>query len=165
MDFISHGIWSATIFHNRSRYWLAIIFGMLPDALAFMPYLLIRVVYQGISAIFVTPEAYPPWVLTIYNTTHSLVVAGIIFYLLLFLRKDIAVLFLAWPLHIVVDIPTHSADHFPTKFLFPLSHLHYDGVHWKNWYVFAGSWAVFLLCYGLYNLYQKHRATSLQKTN
>jgi hypothetical protein len=37
---------------------------------------------------------------------------------------------MAWALHILVDIPTHSRQHWAPQFLWPLSDITVDGVSW-----------------------------------
>lgn len=155
MDIISHGLWGAVAFGRKTSFRRAMLFGMLPDALAFSPYLFTRVLSQGIEGLFTRPEHYPVWVKTLYNTTHSLVIAGVIFYLLCQIREELGLSFLAWPLHILLDIPTHSAQSFPTKLLFPLSQLYYDGVHWRNPFIMLGNWAAIALVY--YFLWKSQR--------
>ena len=43
---------------------------------------------------------------------------------------------LAWPVHIIVDLLTHSVEFFPTPIFWPLSDYRFDGVPWSNIYVF-----------------------------
>jgi len=158
MDLISHGLWGGLVMGRRKGYWWAALFGMLPDILAFGPYLILRAVQGGILNILTPPQAYPQWVYTMYNSSHSLVIAGVVFVSLSFICRDTALLFLAWPLHILMDIPTHSAANFPTKFLFPLSHLYYDGTHWRNGYILLGNWAAITLAYTVYSFYKRRAA-------
>lgn len=147
MDVISHGIWGGMLLSKRTPFRLTVVFGMLPDALAFVPYLIPRILAKDYSAILAMPQNYPPWVFIIYNCTHSLVIAGIVFYVLCRIRLDWGLSFLAWPLHILFDIPTHTAASFPTKFLFPLSHLHCNGISWRTGYIFLGNWLAIALLY------------------
>jgi hypothetical protein len=149
MDIISHGIWGSLILGKKSSPWWAAAWGMLPDAIAFIPYLTAQVAGGKLAAIAAAPQTYPPWVTTVYNCTHSLLIAGIVFYILCHIRLDLGLSFLAWPLHILLDIPTHTAASFPTKFLFPLSHLHLDGVSWRNAYIFLANWLAIIIVSGL----------------
>jgi len=148
MDVISHGIWGCLALGKKTNPLLAAAWGMLPDAIAFIPYLAIQVAGGGLAAITEAPQVYPPWVITVYNCTHSLVIAGIVFYILCRIRLDLGLSFLAWPLHILFDIPTHTAVSFPTKFLFPLSHLHFNGVSWQNGYIFLANWLAIIIVFG-----------------
>lgn len=140
MDVISHGLWGGMLLKKKTSFWLALIFGMLPDALPFIPFLAQQASAGNFSFLVARPQAYPAWVFTVYNYTHSLIVAGGIFGILFYVRPNLGRAFLAWPIHILFDIPTHSAACFPTKFLFPLSNLHYNGISWRTGYIFFGNW-------------------------
>lgn len=140
MDVISHGLWGGLLLGRRGNFWLAALFGMLPDGLAFIPYLVRQLLTGQASTLFSRATVYPPWVLTLYNCSHSLVLAGFVFYFLCRIRLDLGLSFLAWPLHILFDIPTHAAASFPTKFLFPLSHLYFDGIPWHRAPIFLANW-------------------------
>lgn len=86
---------------------------------------------------------------SIYNITHSLVVyAAFLGVLWIFGWKHFAKLTLAWPLHILVDIPTHDATFFPTPFLWPISNFHIDGVSWGHPMIFIPNVLLLLILYG-----------------
>jgi hypothetical protein len=157
MDIISHGLWARIIFRRKKIPWWTVAFAILPDLVAFGPYLALQVLRGGIVSVFAVPEIYPKWVIIVYNLSHSLVIAGLIFYALLFLHQELAILFLAWPLHIIIDIPTHSADCFPTKFLYPLSHLYFAGIHWRTWFILIGNWGALALTLLIINRYRSDR--------
>ena len=161
MDLISHGLWGGLVLGRRRSFLGAALFGLLPDVLAFAPYLVLRAVRGGLPDVFVHPRSYPQWVLLLYNSSHSLVAAGLIFIVLRRWRPRLAIPFLAWPLHILMDIPTHSADNFPTKFLFPLSGFHFDGVHWRSRHVFLANWTAVVLAYVGWAVYRKLRETTV----
>jgi len=55
-----------------------------------------------------------------YNLTQSLVVWSFLFGLIWMWKRHPPWVFLAWGLHILCDIPTHSSAYFPTPFLWPL---------------------------------------------
>lgn len=38
----------------------------------------------------------------------------------------------AWLFHIILDIPTHSNEFFPTPFLWPATNVHFDGLPWSQ---------------------------------
>ena len=158
MDIISHGFWSGMLIGKKTNFWLAVSFGILPDALAFTPFLLQKAWTGNLALLFSQPRVYPLWVYTIYNCTHSLVIAGLIFYVLCRIRLDLGLAFLAWPLHILFDIPTHSALSFPTKFLFPLSNLHFNGISWRTGYIFLGNWLAIAILFFFQKLRTKTAA-------
>ena len=58
---------------------------------------------------------------------------------------------LPWFFHILIDIPGHTIQFFPTPFLHPFSDLMFDGVRWSTWSFFfpqvialAGVWYLLL---------------------
>ena len=69
----------------------------------------------------------------LYNFSHSLVIFVIILALVFSFRKKIPWALTGWLLHILIDIPTHSYNNFPTPFLWPLSQWKVDGWAWSNW--------------------------------
>ena len=154
MDVFSHGLWGGIAFGRKAKFGLAVTFGMLPDLLAFGPFFIMKTVTQGFGNYYSGRpplEVFPQWVFTVYNLTHSLLVAGLVFAILWYWHRGVAVAFLTWPLHILFDIPTHTAAYFPTKFLYPLSTFHFDGVNWgnplillPNYLILAGLYAFFL---------------------
>ena len=48
------------------------------------------------------------------------------------IKKKFHVFLLGWPLHILIDVPTHSSKIFPTPFLFPISNYTFNGISWGN---------------------------------
>jgi hypothetical protein len=139
MDIIAHFLWTFVLFHNKAFLGLAIFFGLFPDMLPFVPLLwhwhktkkwhVFKYLTQGEYDKAI--EHYPRYVVTAYNFTHSLVVWLFVFVVCYLLFGKLAYTLLAWLVHIIVDIPTHTKDFFPTKFLFPLSNFHFNG---KSWY-------------------------------
>lgn len=151
MDVVSHGLWSyvgarAVTIRNarlRLRPFVATAFGMLPDIIAFAP-LTIWSAVQFINgkshlAGHRAAEEYiarnVPWLQTLttqlYGASHSLIVWLVVFGVLLLFRvwwRE----WLAWLLHILVDIPTHSRESYPTPALWPLSDWTFDGATWRS---------------------------------
>ncbi len=80
--------------------------------------------------------------LELYNYSHSLVLFLIIFggiFVIRYLRNHhklwwqlVPWVMLAWPLHILADIPTHSTSFYPTPFLWPLSSFKVNGFSWSH---------------------------------
>jgi len=73
----------------------------------------------------------------LYQYSHSLVVWAFVFVVMWFFAKRPRWELLGWALHILIDIPSHSIDFYPTPFLFPLSDYRFPyGVSWGNmWYM------------------------------
>lgn len=156
MDIISHGLWGAAAAKglnikiknsgNKVNLKAAMFWGMFPDLFAFtVPFILIFYGFIfGNGNKFYAPridEIEPASKDTqtvfkiahfLYNISHSAIVFIIIFAVIFLIFKKINYSMLAWPLHILMDIPTHSYKFFPTPVFWPVS-------EWKFRYGF--SWA------------------------
>lgn len=137
MDTLSHTLWGAGLFGKRGSFMLAMFFGALPDLVSFGLWLPAHLLANGFQ--FGKPDLalIPGWVIFQYNLFHSLLVAFAAMGLVALWRKEVAFAMLAWPFHILLDIPFHTAEFFPTQFLWPASAVFYDGVAWSNpwvWY-------------------------------
>ncbi len=152
MDIFSHGLYGGIAAGRKSKknYLVALLFGMGPDLLAFGPLVLASLL------------GFHSWIGNgyihyIYNATHSFIVFVpllILFYI--FGGKNFAKLTLAWPLHILVDIPTHSVDFFPTHFLWPISDFFIDGIAWATPIIFFPNIAILLTIYLYWYVNKKH---------
>lgn len=166
MDILSHGLWSAAVYKSLKNKTLrvkqAIFWGVFPDLFAFtIPFLrlLLRLVEGDfeLKVIAELPAAEPPFqsfwemklAINLYNFSHSLIIFAAIFMAIWLLRKRPRWELLAWALHIVIDIPTHSYEFYPTPFLWPISAWKFDGVSWAEpWFLilnYAALLAVFLV--------------------
>jgi hypothetical protein len=111
----------------------AAFFGAAPDLLSFS-YVLIRNIFNG-SYGKPPLDTIPNWVFTAYNLTHSLIVVGAIVLFLFLINKKYGIAALAWPFHILCDIPTHTKNYFPTPFLYPLSDFTVNGISFMRPYI------------------------------
>ena len=154
MDTLSHGLYGGIAFgrSTRASYWLAFFFGVAPDLLSFGLFMALS--FFGLaehpdwsSGNHPDPAGIPQYVHALYDGTHSLVVFAVVFAIVWLIRRRPLMEMLAWPLHILVDIPTHSERFFPTPFLWPLSDFHVDGHPWSDPRIFIPN--VILLA-GLY---------------
>ena len=142
MDVISHGLWGSLAF-GRSRkksFWLAFLFGILPDVLSFGLFFVTRFFGIGNEVHFGPeppgPRFIPQYVHSLYTITHSAIIFLIVFGAVwIILRKPLWELG-AWGLHILFDIPTHSYRFFPTPFLWPISSFTINGVGWAHPFIF-----------------------------
>lgn len=165
MDILSHGLYGGVAFGRKSKknYFLAFLFGILPDIVAFGPFFISA--FLGFAP-FPTGSIEPPstnvipaYVRSVYNVSHSLVVYTIFFSVLWFLGKiDFAKLTLGWPLHILLDMPLHTKDFFPTPFLWPISNVGIDGVPWSVPYIFIPNVILIVFIYSFW--YFKSRESS-----
>lgn len=153
MDIISHGLYGGVAFGRNSKvsYWKAFLIGISPDLLSFG-------ILTAFSVLgFVSgpdwkagppdPASIPSYVHALYNVTHSLIVALTVIGVTWFVFKKHIVELFAWPLHILVDIPTHGSEFFPTPFLWPVSDYYVDGVSWGTPVIFFGNLALLAVLY------------------
>ncbi len=69
----------------------------------------------------------------LYQYSHSLVIWAVVFSIVWILYKRPKLELLGWALHILIDIPSHAVNFYPTPFLFPLSEYRFPyGISWGN---------------------------------
>jgi hypothetical protein len=161
MDVISHALWSNLMFKEARtpEQLLAIALGTAPDLLAFAPMMAVQAIkkqrkqwkkvdennYKEIAA------SIPNWVYRVYDITHSIPVWIVGFLTWWYLAGSIPWPAFAWLVHILVDIPTHTIDFFPTPFLWPLSKYRFGGISWgERWFMrtnYAALGVMYLLIY------------------
>ncbi len=157
MDIFSHGLYGGVAFGRMSKrdYITAFLFGIAPDLLAFGTFFITNLFSSGTLG---KPdiETIPHYIFIIYDFSHSLVVFSVFFaFLWFFGYKHFAKLTLAWPLHILVDIPTHDAAFFPTPFLWPISDSHIDGISWGHPMIFFPNVVLLLGLYAYWYIKSK----------
>lgn len=168
MDIFAHGIWAgaASIAANRKLRkpmptpWV-VFWGVFPDLFAFTPtfVLMFWLHFFGnppaplsrfgsgvrdLLPVFLQPH-------NLYLISHSLVVFALLFGLVWLLRRSPALVLLSWPLHILMDIPTHRAGRFGTPFLWPISDYRFDGISWgQRWFMILNYSAIALTYLALF---------------
>lgn len=145
MEIFSHALWASAgaAAANRNSaarvrlVWFA-VWAMFPDLFAFTPGVIVGLWHRLSGA----AQTHGPHVhnaaarhFDLYEISHSLVVFVPVFAVVwLIFRRPVWEL-LGWALHILMDIPTHSA-HFPTPFLWPLSSYRFIGISWRQgWFM------------------------------
>jgi len=166
MDIVSHGLWGGAALGRKSRKAFLLAFGLsvLPDILA-----------EGVmsSLAFLKLEGmpnlnnghphlaeFPVYARNFYNMTHSLIVFLVLFLIIWAIGSKPFYPLAAWALHIIIDIPTHSLELFPTPFLWPISAYRFDGINWRNPIIMFPN--ILLLCtfYGIW-AYRNMRGRSV----
>lgn len=153
MDTLSHGLWGGILFGRSSKkgFWLSFAFGTLPDVLVFGPSFVMLFFLFLAGGSFQAgppdPSTIPSYVYAGYNLTHSLIVFTAAFFVVWLLRRKPLYEMLAWLAHIVLDVPTHTNEFFPTPWLWPLSHPTVDGISWSHPLIFLPN---VVLLVGLY---------------
>lgn len=143
MDIFSHGLWAVAggKFAEKKikrplNTWLVAWWGIFPDLFAFtLPFIWVGIEFisGGVSwsQIPRPQEGEPPVFLnstrifnlasSLYNVSHSLFIFTGSFLLAWWLLKRIPWEMFAWLLHILIDIPTHPSNFFPTPLFWPFS--------------------------------------------
>src|SRR3989338_587194 len=163
MDTVSHGLWGSFVFGRKRRrsFLLAFFFGVAPDLFSFWPF------FAGsLFGLFIRPpfsanpppeSAIPSFVHLLYRPTHSLIIFAAIFLIIYLVRGKPLWEMSAWVLHIVYDIPLHTAHFFPPPFLWPISSSTVDGWNWGNpWFFFPNITLLALLYAGLLVRRRRH---------
>ena len=150
MDTLSHALWGKGLFGYRGRPYWSLFFGALPDLFSFGIYFIINLFFKPEHLEFKKPnlDTIPDYVYGLYDITHSLLIAlicvGMIYF---FINKNFAFAMLAWPLHIILDFPFHTADFFPTPIFWPVFEVRFDGVSWSTPYVWFSNIAGIIALY------------------
>lgn len=117
--------------------WAAFGFGILPDLLS----LGIHFALDAFSGNGMRWHGIPGFIFVLYDVTHSLAGIALGYGLLVAWRRALWLPALAWPLHVLVDVPTHGDGRFLTPILWPFSDWSFAG--WSWWLhpaMFYGSW-------------------------
>tara|TARA_Y100000746_G_scaffold222733_1_gene223475 strand:- start:10081 stop:10557 length:477 start_codon:yes stop_codon:yes gene_type:complete len=147
MDTLSHALWGKGLFGYRKYRYYSFLFGALPDLFSFGIYFIYSIFFTS-SPIMGRPtrSEIPEWVYSLYDISHSLVIASLFIFIAYKINKEFAFPMLAWPAHIILDFFTHSIEFFPTPILWPISDFKFDGIPWSNPIVFfANVLVIFLL--------------------
>lgn len=154
MDIISHGLWGGLVLGGKKRieFILALVFSILPDIFAEgVMFFLVILGLNGMPSLengHPNIVDFPVYAQNFYNTTHSLFVFLIVFAIVWMLIKKPFWPLAGWGMHILIDIPTHSLELFPTPFLWPISDYRFDGVGWDNPIIMIPNIALLLFFYG-----------------
>jgi len=164
MDTLSHALWGRGFFGYKGHPYWSLFFGVLPDLFSFGIFFLINLFFTT-DVKFGKPslDEIPNYVFHLYDITHSLIIAlFFIFLVYKFINKRIAFAMLAWPLHIMLDFPFHTADFFPTPILWPVLEVKFDGVSWSKPVVWFSNVGGIVLLY-IYRYTIQNKTKKLEK--
>jgi hypothetical protein len=156
MDVLAHSLWAIAVLPGE-QYLGKVLFGIIPDLAVFGPNLLIIALRkeklnrsrdrEEMMKWFAKKENR--WVKELYRWTHSLIVwAAIIIAAFFYCQRSGSPppwFLLGAPLHILLDIPTHTRRSFPVQFLTPFSTFQVDGIHWSNKKVLILNYVIIFL--------------------
>ncbi len=151
MDIFAHGIYNIALqktLRKDKQKWKKILeafwWGIMPDLLAFGAPLLVAIFLGSLDhhALVNGTDLSA----LVYPFTHSLVIFGAVFLILSLLLKKWYLPMLGWGFHILMDIPFHTPNFFPTPFLFPVSSYTLPfGIYWGTPAVWIGLWAIVII--------------------
>lgn len=155
MDIFSHTLWGYGFF-GRQKPWLAMAFGAMPDMVSFGVFAIIR--FANGDYVHGKPplDIIPGWCFVLYDLSHSLFISMLVLVFVLWKRAELGLAMLAWPFHILLDIPFHTRHYFPTKFFYPLSDYFYDGIAWSTPAVWLPNFGGVVLVVG-WRLWRRRR--------
>lgn len=149
MDILAHGLWAAAAatraepeLKRKIRVGWATFWGVFPDLFAFtIPITLSfwqRFADPAQSAWRHGPHGPGHMELAwqLYQVSHSFITFSVVFGLVWLIAHRPYFEMLAWLLHILIDIPSHTVRFFPTPFLWPISSYRVSGISWANpWFM------------------------------
>ncbi len=135
MDLLSHGVITYLVVGKRPA---DVVAGLIPDLAYYLTYpgyvLTSGKLGDGIEKNeWVEP---PRWMHTLHFAFHSFpVLVAIGLFARIVTGRVPKKLLLAWALHILVDIPTHSRKNWAPQFMWPFSSYSVDGFSYAEWQV------------------------------
>lgn len=167
MDILAHMLWANygsrvanKIIRKKDRKinlpWVT-FWGVFPDLFAFtIPFvvLMFSAIKNGFT--FVRPTSFG-LAAYLYQYSHSIVIWSLVFSLVWVIAKKPRLELLGWLLHILIDIPSHSASFYPTPFLFPISNYKFmHGISWSNtWYMIINYGLLLVLTFYFFHKNKK----------
>jgi len=168
MDIFAHGLWAgaagkAVNIKKKAPLklkWM-VAWGIFPDFFAFAPafiYMFASFVFPSIPRIEHPGPAHmepatgngliiSQFTHNLYNIGHSLLIFFFVFFIAyLIFRRPIWVMG-GWLLHILMDIPSHSYDFYPTPFLWPFSEFKINGFHWGTPWFMISNYSLIIIAY------------------
>ena len=185
MDVLSHWLWGMAVTHGKIKGRFSGAMGVIPDLMAFVPVMIISVFtgHRNPSVDDTTrTEDFHPLSWEIYQWSHSAVTVLIGFLLTWYLlhkygtprflsrfylttmsaKKQAALIWLPWLLNILTDIPSHTAQFFPTPVFHPISDWRYDGTRWSEPSVWFTNLAIIVVVYTTMIMLERRRKASSQ---
>jgi len=155
MDYLAHTLWTRAIYHKSKHPWWGTFWGVFPDTISWVPFLIYRLFTSGISG--GRPSLIlPPWMEFLYGFSHSIIIFAVAWLAIYIVKKSVPIYFYGWLFHIFIDVPTHSAAAWPTPFLWPISEYRFNGTSWGGQWFMIANYSGLLLVY-IYLVYQRKK--------
>ncbi len=178
MEIVSHAFWVATIAKAANKkmkrpihVWQAAFWGIFPDLLAFSllsAWLFVQFIFGGLAISNLIPRLRQSgtsqqaasietsgtilpvfqWTSLLYNIGHSLVTFVLVFGILFLIFRRPIWEVCGWLLHILIDIPTHSYQFYPTPILWPFSSWKFRyGISWGTSWILMINYIAIIVVY------------------
>ena len=178
MDIVAHVLWAgagarllrSTMPVSRATFVWMVGLAAAPDIVPMLPvaaYALTdpRSLQFALAYITATPglePTMPDWVSSLTHhlhcAMHSVVVLGVLTAFLWHVRGRFPIALLGWWSHVLIDIPTHSADYYAVPLFYPLSDMAFNGIAWTSPSFMAINYASLAMIYvWLYRRRRMHR--------
>lgn len=148
MDYLAHGLWGYIAFNRLKKPFYGVLFAVLPDTFSWVLYFIWRI-FNGVEMGRPVLEQIPDWVMFMYGMSHSIIIAALFFGLVYYVVGRIPLYMWGWPLHIAIDVPTHTRAFLPTPFLFPLSDWKFPGFSWGEPWFMILNYVLIVTCLSL----------------
>ena len=167
MDIVAHGLWAGAIGGALGRkvpvtkgtLWWMVGLAVAPDIVPMLPVMAYGLTIPRSSQfilayITATPglePALPAWAVSLTHhlhcAMHSFVVLGSLTAVLWLVQHRFPTVLLGWWSHVLLDIPTHSADYYAVPLFYPVSDRAFSGVAWTEPWVLAANYVALALIY------------------
>ncbi len=158
--------------HKSLNVWWTAFWGIFPDLFAFaIPFIWIAWSFLsgGITAADLPRphQVEPPadgklyavmrLANSLYGVSHSAIAFVFVFAIVWLLARRPTLELGGWFLHILIDIPTHSFQFYPTPLLWPLSGWKFNGISWSTPWFMILNYSALVVVYLI--LWRKRRVT------
>ena len=153
MDVFAHVLYANLVFKDLpiEKRSIALVFSVAPDFLSFSLLTFRMMINKNLRLAKPDLKHIPPYVHRLYDITHSLVVWLAVFLLLWFFApKWLAIAFMAWGMHILIDIFTHTEEFFPTPLFWPISKFHFSILSWSETWFQIANYSLIAILYWLF---------------
>ena len=162
MDVFAHGLWTYALYHKKKYKWIAAFFGIMPDLIAFAQFFIFELFTRTLNFGKPSLQKIPNYVFIGYNFTHSLIIFFIVLIIIYFITRKIPWIIGGWLIHILIDIPTHTKEFFPTPFLWPISNYKLSVINWSNKYFMIINYSLLIMVY-VYIIFFSKKLSNIYK--
>jgi len=150
MDIFAHFLWTSAFYWQHPKRWIAGVIGFLPDIFAFGIFFVLALFDGTLSAgRHGMLLAHADTIHALYRISHSFVICAGGLLLLYWLKREWFWISFGWPLHILIDMFTHTEQFFPTPILWPISDFHIGSFSWGEPWFMALNYGTLVALYAV----------------